>query len=231
MRYFQPDRVSQKGLIAGTLSLSRMLDLVTFRIVSGILLVPFLSIVLLARYASSRGWWPLDPVAKREEGALGVLWPALVFIYILIFPLLGIILPQAVYGTIFNVAFPGDSFVQVAALILYASGAFLTAYSFKHLGRFMVGQIVVAKDHELITTGPYAKVRHPTYTGGMLLNLSAILIFLNLLLVPVFLATVALAIHRARVEEELLSSEEGFGSRYREYMDRTGRFFPRLRGS
>ncbi|MFQ5837842.1 MAG: methyltransferase family protein [Thermoplasmata archaeon] len=208
-----------------------MLDLLTSRIVAGILLLPFISILLLVRYASSRGWWPLDPVARREEGALGVLWPALFLIYILIFPLLGVILPQMVYGTVFNVAFPGDTFVQVAGLILFASGSFLTVYSGKHLGRFMVGQIMVAKDHELITTGPYARVRHPTYAGGMLLNLSAVLIFLNLLLVPVFLATVALANHRARLEEELLSSEEGFGSRYREYMNRTGRFFPKLRGS
>ncbi len=63
----------------------------------------------------------------------------------------------------------------------------------------------------------------------MLLSLSGVLIYLNLLLAISFLVTVALAVHRAKAEEELLSSEVGFGSRYREYVDRTGRFFPRLR--
>jgi protein-S-isoprenylcysteine O-methyltransferase Ste14 len=54
------------------------------------------------------------------------------------------------------------------------------------------------------------------------------LLFLNLLLAANFLATLTIATYRARQEEELLSSEDGFGSRYREYMERTGRFLPKL---
>jgi protein-S-isoprenylcysteine O-methyltransferase Ste14 len=44
---------------------------------------------------------------------------------------------------------------------------------FKTLGRFFTFEIAIRPRHELITSGPYAWVRHPSYTGIYLTLLGA----------------------------------------------------------
>jgi protein-S-isoprenylcysteine O-methyltransferase Ste14 len=83
--------------------------------------------------------------------------------------------------------------------------------------------------HELVTRGPYSRIRHPTYTGAMLSALSLALLFLHAVPVMGFLACFGIAYKKAVLEEELLSSEKGFGEDYKNYMLKTGRFLPRLR--
>ena len=39
-----------------------------------------------------------------------------------------------------------------------------------HLGRFFRLEASIQKDHELIVSGPYSIVRHPSYTGMILLS-------------------------------------------------------------
>ena len=80
-----------------------------------------------------------------------------------------------------------------------------------------------------MTSGPYARIRHPLYTAAMLTSLGAGLFFLNLAILGDFVVVVAFATYRARLEERLLSSPQGFGLQYRAYVARTGRFLPRLR--
>ena len=58
--------------------------------------------------------------------------------------------------------------------------------------------------------------------------LGVTLLFLNVILVVGFLATLGLAHRKAVLEEEFLASEDGFGQTYRDYMQKTGRFLPKL---
>ena len=55
----------------------------------------------------------------------------------------------------------------LAALVAAAGFAF-TAWARIHLGRNWSGTVTIKQGHELITTGPYALVRHPIYTGLLL---------------------------------------------------------------
>ena len=80
----------------------------------------------------------------------------------------------------------------------------------------------------MVTSGPYARVRHPVYTGVMLMVLGPTLLFLNIVLVVGFLAMVSIAYKKAVLEEKLLASEDGYGQAYRDYMQKTGRFLPKL---
>lgn len=48
---------------------------------------------------------------------------------------------------------------------------------FKTLGPFFTFEITIRPKHELITTGPYAWVRHPSYTGVYLTLIGATLVF------------------------------------------------------
>lgn len=79
--------------------------------------------------------------------------------------------------------------------------------------------------HRLVTHGPYGWVRHPLYTAGTVMVACLALItglwWLALALVP-------LAVLLARTSREEANLIATFGDEYREYMQRTGRFLPKL---
>jgi protein-S-isoprenylcysteine O-methyltransferase Ste14 len=82
-------------------------------------------------------------------------------------------------------------------------------------------------DHQLVRTGPYARVRHPIYLG-MLLFLLAMSVALGhwlqlIAAVPIFLIG---TIIRTRLEDALL--EQQFGGAFRDYRNSTPALIPRL---
>lgn len=52
--------------------------------------------------------------------------------------------------------------------IIAAIGGLGRIWCFRTMGRYFTHQLAVRKDHKLITTGPYAIVRHPGYLFGAL---------------------------------------------------------------
>jgi len=63
----------------------------------------------------------------------------------------------------------------------------------------------------------------------IVMTTAAALLYLNLILIVDAAIVLAIAVARARREEDLLGSPEGFGDRYRAYVARTGWFLPRWR--
>ena len=55
-------------------------------------------------------------------------------------------------------------------LTLMVLGSWLRLTSYRHLGRFFRFEASIQEDHELIVSGPYSVVRHPSYTGGILIS-------------------------------------------------------------
>lgn len=102
----------------------------------------------------------------------------------------------------------------------------LTVWIHRALGRQYSAKWEIQKGHKLITVGPYSRVRHPMYTTLNLFSLSVSLITANLLLILLAIFVVIPFFWIARAEEEILI--EQFGEEYLEYMNITGRFFPRL---
>jgi protein-S-isoprenylcysteine O-methyltransferase Ste14 len=82
------------------------------------------------------------------------------------------------------------------------------------------------EDHELIRSGPYAKVRHPIYSGVLLGAAGTALVqgkWRDILGIGlIFLAHS----FKARKEEALMTRQ--FGSEYDEYRKQTGALIPRL---
>jgi len=54
-------------------------------------------------------------------------------------------------------------------LILMMLATWIRLMSYRYLGRFFRFEASIQKDHELIVSGPYAVVRHPSYIGLVLL--------------------------------------------------------------
>jgi protein-S-isoprenylcysteine O-methyltransferase Ste14 len=93
------------------------------------------------------------------------------------------------------------------------------------LGKHFTGNVRAAADQPVIDRGAYRWVRHPSYTGGILMYLGTGLALTNWLsaFIMVF-ATAAAYLYRVHVEEQALQAN--LGSRYQEYMQRTKRFIP-----
>jgi protein-S-isoprenylcysteine O-methyltransferase Ste14 len=94
------------------------------------------------------------------------------------------------------------------------------------LGRQFSPQLQLRQEHHLVTSGPYARVRHPVYTAMFGFGLSLALVSANWFFLGFFiLSLIGLWVRVPREEKMML---EQFGEQYQEYMQRTGRFFPRM---
>ena len=85
----------------------------------------------------------------------------------------------------------------------------------------------IKESHSLITTGPYARVRHPMYTVLIAFSFGISLLTANFLIIGFAILLMIPFPFVARKEEQMMI--ETFGDEYSEYMKRTGRFLPRMR--
>jgi len=85
----------------------------------------------------------------------------------------------------------------------------------------------VRSEHTLVTQGPYRWVRHPMYTVLYMVLLAVFLLTGNWLISGVFLVSMTMIVLFRLGNEEAVMLEK-FGEDYRRYMQRTGRFLPRL---
>ena len=110
-------------------------------------------------------------------------------------------------------------------LVLMSAGLLLRWWAVVHLGRFFTVNVAVAADQRVIDSGPYRWIRHPSYSGLLLLALGIGMCFGNVASILVILIPIiALMLKRMRIEEEALAN--GLGNAYRAYMDRTKRLIP-----
>jgi protein-S-isoprenylcysteine O-methyltransferase Ste14 len=108
-----------------------------------------------------------------------------------------------------------------------ASSIPLVAWIHGALGRQYSAELAIQRDHVLVTTGPYARTRHPMYTVLNMFSFSMAMITSNLLVLFFAVLVILPFPWIAREEEDMLL--ETFGEDYREYMRRTGRFFPAVK--
>lgn len=112
---------------------------------------------------------------------------------------------------------------------LFSIGLVLMVWTFRSLGPNLTDTVVTRQQHTLVLHGPYRWVRHPFYVAGGLLSLAISLIAANWFLLITGVVLFCLLVIRTRTEEENLVAR--FGAGYRTYMERTGRFFPRIRAN
>jgi len=97
---------------------------------------------------------------------------------------------------------------------------------FSSIGSGITPTSATRQEHKLVTSGPYRWVRHPLYTVGSSMFIAFGMMADNWFIAALgVLAFIGMAIRTPKEEANLI---EKFGDEYREYMKRTGRFFPRL---
>jgi protein-S-isoprenylcysteine O-methyltransferase len=152
---------------------------------------------------------------SRDRGSLALLWGA-----ILIFVWLGIaVVPFFPAGRL-----PYPKLCYAMGLALFSSGVVLRWYAIFYLGRFFTVNVAIAKEHELIDSGPYRSIRHPSYSGALLAFVGFGLCLGNWLSLLCLVPIAAAFAWRIRVEERALG--DALGEKYHAYMRRTKRLIP-----
>ena len=118
-----------------------------------------------------------------------------------------------------------DQTLRVVFFFLFVLFSWFQLKSFKSLGSSYSTEIVIFKDHKLVTTGPYSAVRHPQYLSQLLADLFAGLAIMSspVIILSLFVSF-PLLVMRGKKEEELLTAN--FKESYETYRKKSGFFLP-----
>jgi protein-S-isoprenylcysteine O-methyltransferase Ste14 len=158
--------------------------------------------------------------ARLEAAQPGARWA------VALGPAIGIVLAVRAAHDIPSLALPGPPWWPFTlGLALIWGGLALRWWAVLELGRFFQIAIVVQEGHRVIETGPYRVVRHPSYSGLLLIFVGVGFTLGNWLSVAacVVLPFLGLLV-RIRAEEAVLNRQ--LGEPYRAYSARTRRLVP-----
>ncbi|MFW9845182.1 MAG: methyltransferase family protein [Candidatus Thorarchaeota archaeon] len=131
---------------------------------------------------------------------------------------------EEVFSSIFPLFDPPE-IVWLSGLLILVIGIVLHGWS-RYVRQDIATSWEMTSEHSLILIGPYSRIRHPSYLsyflsfGGLILVLPSLLTLLLVLGFPGYYMV-------SLVEEKHLLHH--FGNQYRNYMAKTGRFFPSLK--
>jgi protein-S-isoprenylcysteine O-methyltransferase Ste14 len=117
----------------------------------------------------------------------------------------------------------GDT-VRWIGVALFTIGGVLRLWPVFVLGRRFSGLVAIQQNHELVTTGIYSIIRHPSYLGLLINSLGWALAFRSMVGVILTALMLIPLVARMRSEEALLISQ--FGNAYETYRTRTSRLIP-----
>jgi len=121
---------------------------------------------------------------------------------------------------------PGARWIAGTGIALTAAGIGFAIWARYHIGRYWSGSVSLREGHQLVRSGPYARIRHPIYTG-ILTGLAGTFVALGTYReLVVFLIIWAGFVMKSCREEALLSGE--FGAAFDEHRRQTGFFLPRF---
>jgi protein-S-isoprenylcysteine O-methyltransferase Ste14 len=151
--------------------------------------------------------WPLWLLGAAVYCALGVwLWKPI-----------SVVLPLSLHWMLYIVGVP----LYLAGLMLYLRAMQALGRGYHPSGKVGVD---VAEDDELITSGPYAYLRHPMYFAVFMAVLGGLMIFRTWAMVFFAVSSVTL-VYLAQREDQAL--EQAFGERWQDYRRKVSAWIPR----
>ena len=160
-------------------------------------------IFVLYWFMSARSVKPI----QETRGWLGGNWYPILYLIVFLFMInvrflgrLGI--PTNKLATLL---LPHTTVLDLIIVILLIAGLIIAIAARRTLARNWSGAVALKEDHELITTGPYQYVRHPIYTGMLLMILGTALSVATLGASIGFFIIVVGILLKLRQEEALLT--------------------------
>ena len=191
-----------------------------FRITGGLI---FLALTVIRVYYTMIVNQSRSSYSISRLGSPRAFWGLFFYVLILLLTLLYILAP----GFLRWVALPLPGAFRWLGVAIGIGSVPLLLWVPRTLGKNFAAPGMIQARQTLITAGPYQWIRHPMYTTFFIISLTFVLITANgliallCLLFGVFLPSIAQTDERTLLEK--------FGVDYQEYMQRTGRFLPRLR--
>jgi protein-S-isoprenylcysteine O-methyltransferase Ste14 len=155
--------------------------------------------------------------AKLVNVRAEVVFRAAFFGAVLLWPIGRAVVPAARIG--------GGAWLVTLGTVIGWLGLLLRWWSFASLGKYFTVTVQTSQDQPVVEHGPYRVLRHPSYTGLLLVFLGGGLVVANWVSAAgaVGLLLVAL-VHRLRLEERALN--EAAGTRYRQFAASRARLIP-----
>ncbi len=163
-------------------------------------------------------------IERKEEG-----WPTLVLRMIFALPLLAVLLLNIFYPRFLvwsKIDLP--LYLRIIGSVIAVFCVPLIWWVFHSIGNFISETILTKDNHQLVTSGPYRRVRHPLYASTLLLLFSISLVFGDWIIFGYTMAgVIAFRLLVIPAEEERLL--DSFGEDYECYQSRTGALLPWIR--
>ncbi|HEY1573860.1 MAG TPA: isoprenylcysteine carboxylmethyltransferase family protein [Pseudonocardiaceae bacterium] len=105
---------------------------------------------------------------------------------------------------------PNLAWWMVVPTCAFVGGIALRLTAIQILGRFYSHRVVRQDGHDVVTTGPYAVVRHPAYTGMVIAHAGLVVLFANEISVPAFVVLIGALAWRINAEEKMLRTVPGY---------------------
>jgi protein-S-isoprenylcysteine O-methyltransferase Ste14 len=119
---------------------------------------------------------------------------------------------------------PQSEAINLFAVALTWGGVLFSIWARAILGRNWSSSVTLKQEHELISTGPYSKVRNPIYTGMLLGGLGIVVAVGTAGAIVGYLIAFAALLRKSLIEQRMLTAH--FGEAYNTYRRRTKLLIP-----
>ena len=171
-------------------------------------------------------YWLVSAIKRKETKKRESMLQRLLYMLPLMAAFILVYRPAVRYGWLGQRFLPDAAVMQWIAVLLTASGVAIAFWARWHLGANWSGVVTLKEGHELIRTGPYQFIRHPIYTGILLMLVGTMVAIGEVRGLLALLMAWASFYVKARREESFLAQE--FGPRFAEHSEHTGMFLPRF---
>jgi len=122
---------------------------------------------------------------------------------------------------------PDNTSLGLVGFFAAIAGMFVTWWSRIVLGKYWSDKVIVQSEHQLVRSGPYARIRHPLYTGVLVAVLGTALVVGEVRGLLSFVILLTNYVIKAKREERVL--QQRFGPEFDTHVRNTGFLLPRLR--
>lgn len=115
--------------------------------------------------------------------------------------------------------------LSIIGLFIISTGIIFRIWAIYTLGNHFTATVQIKQDHQLITSGPYSIVRHPSYLGAMWAMVGTS-VFLNSIIGIIISVVCMFYAYYIRITTEERALSDLFGKEYSEYQKKVKKLIP-----